>query len=148
VQRTLSRLIAGPRTFNLVVSNIPGPTVPMYLLGCQLQAAYPVVPLAEHHAVSVGMITIHDQACFGVYADRQALPDADMLARDIDGAITELLIGTHKISDPAGSLLARAHAASLHAVGPSPAGPQPLNGQPLNGQVEEPRATEPGQPTR
>jgi WS/DGAT/MGAT family acyltransferase len=148
VQRTLSRLIAGPRTFNLVVSNIPGPTVPMYLLGCQLQAAYPVVPLAEHHAVSVGMITIHDQACFGVYADRQALPDADMLARDIDGAITELLMGTHKIVDPAGSLLARAHAASLHAVGPSPARPQPLDGQPLNGQVEEPRATEPGKPTR
>jgi hypothetical protein len=98
--------------------------------------------------VSVGMITIHDQACFGVYADRQALPDADMLARDIDGAITELLMGTHKIVDPAGSLLARAHAASLHAVGPSPARPQPLDGQPLNGQVEEPRATEPGKPTR
>jgi hypothetical protein len=111
------------------------------MLGCPLQAAYPVVPLAEHHAVSVGMITVHDQACFGVYADRQALPDADMLARDIDGAITELLIGTHKIVEPAESLLARAHAASLHAVSPS-------RPQPLGGPVEEPLATEPGKPTQ
>ena len=37
------------------------------------------------------MTTVRDQACFGVYADREALPDADRLARDIDEAITELL---------------------------------------------------------
>ncbi len=104
VQQALSRLIASPRTFNLVVSNIPGPTVPMYMLGCQLQAAYPVVPLAEHHAVSVGMTTVHDQACFGVYADRQALPDVDTLAHDIDDAITELLASTQRITHPAESL--------------------------------------------
>jgi WS/DGAT/MGAT family acyltransferase len=91
VQHTLSRLIASPRAFNLVVSNIPGPNEPMYMLGCPLRATYPVVPLADHHAVSVGMTTVHDQACFGVYADPQALPDVDMLAHDIDEAIAELL---------------------------------------------------------
>ncbi len=91
VQQSLSRFIASPRTFNLVVSNIPGPSVPMYMLGCPLQATYPVVPLSERHAVSVGMTTIHEQACFGVYADREALPDVDMLAHDIDDAISELL---------------------------------------------------------
>jgi diacylglycerol O-acyltransferase / wax synthase len=96
VQQALSRLIASPRTFNLVVSNIPGPPVPMYMLGCQLQAAYPVVPLAEHHAVSVGMTTINDQACFGVYADPETLPDVHTLADDIDSAITELLTSTHR----------------------------------------------------
>jgi hypothetical protein len=90
VQQTLSRFVASPRTFNLVVSNIPGPAVPMYMLGCPLQATYPVVPLSEHHAVSVGMTTVQDQACFGVYADRERLPDVDMLAHDIDRAITEL----------------------------------------------------------
>jgi len=91
VQQTVSRLIASPRAFNLVVSNIPGPNVPMYMLGCPLEATYPTVPLADNHAVSVGMTTIHDQACFGVYVDRQAMPDADMLARDIDQEISELL---------------------------------------------------------
>jgi diacylglycerol O-acyltransferase / wax synthase len=91
VQQTLSRLIASPRAFNLVVSNIPGPPLPTYMLGCPLQAAYPVVPLAEHHTVSVGMTTVNDQACFGVYADPQALPDVNMLAHDIDEAITQLV---------------------------------------------------------
>jgi len=37
---------------------------------CPLRATYPVVPLADRHAVSVGMTTVHGQACFGVYADR------------------------------------------------------------------------------
>ena len=93
LQQTLSRLIASPRTFNLVVSNIPGPTAPLYMLGCPLKATYPVVPLADRHALSVGMTTVRDLACFGVYADRETLPDADRLARDIDDAIAELVAG-------------------------------------------------------
>ena len=91
VRQAISRAIASPRTFNLVVSNIPGPAEPMYMLGCPLEATYPVVPLADRHAVSVGMTTVCDRACFGVYADPETLPDAGALARDIDDAITELL---------------------------------------------------------
>src|SRR5262249_49814188 len=75
------------------VSNIPGPAAPLYMLGCPLKATYPVVPLADRHALSVGMTTVRDLACFGVYADRETVPDADMLARDIDHAIAELLAG-------------------------------------------------------
>jgi diacylglycerol O-acyltransferase len=118
VQQALSKLMSSPRAFNLVVSNIPGPTIPMYMLGCRLQAVYPMVPLADHHAVSVGMITIHDQACFGVYADRQALPDVDLLAQDIDEAVTELLAGTYRVAQSAGSLLTRARAAAPESAGP------------------------------
>jgi len=91
VQHALSRLIASPRTFNLVVSNIPGPAEPLYMLGCPLHATYPVVPLSERHALSIGMTTVGDLACFGVYADRRTLPDADGLAHDIDEALAELL---------------------------------------------------------
>ena len=108
MQQTVARVIASPRTFNLVVSNIPGPTVPLFMLGCPLQATYPVVPLADDHAVSVGMTTVRDRACFGVYADREALPDVGMLARDIDDAITELLAGTslHAVVESAGAVRA------------------------------------------
>jgi diacylglycerol O-acyltransferase len=91
VQRVLSHLIASPRTFNLVVSNIPGPRIPLYLLGCPLEEAYPVVPLSDQHAVSIGMTTVRDDACFGVYADREALPDADDLAERLNDAIDELV---------------------------------------------------------
>lgn len=93
VQNVISKLFASPRTFNLVVSNIPGPAEPLYMRGCQLQSVYPAVPLADHHTVSIGMTTVCDRACFGVYADREALPDADALAHSIDEAIGELLIG-------------------------------------------------------
>ena len=91
VQRVLSHLIASPRTFNLVVSNIPGPRVPLYLRGCRLEEAYPVVPLSERHGVSIGMTTVRDDACFGLYADRATVPDVDRLARRLDAAIDELL---------------------------------------------------------
>jgi diacylglycerol O-acyltransferase / wax synthase len=95
VQQTLSKLIASPRTANLVVSNIPGPAGPLFMLGCRLRGAYPVVPLSERHAVSVGMLSVDEQACFGVYADSESLPDVDALAKDIDDAIAELLVAAH-----------------------------------------------------
>jgi WS/DGAT/MGAT family acyltransferase len=87
----VSRIVASPRTFNLTVSNIPGMTDERYMLGCALGAVYPVVPLSDQHALSIGMVTVADRACFGVYADRERLPDASMLAEDIDYAIEELL---------------------------------------------------------
>ena len=91
VQRIASRLVASPRAFNLVVSNIPGPREPLYMCGAELLEAYPVVPLADRHALSIGFTTIRDTACFGIYADRESLPDARLLAQYIDDAIDELL---------------------------------------------------------
>jgi WS/DGAT/MGAT family acyltransferase len=91
VQRALARVIASPRTFNLVVSNIPGPSAPLYMHGCRLVEAYPVVPLADRHALSIGVTTVNGRACFGLYADRRSLPDADLLARDLGDEIDALL---------------------------------------------------------
>jgi WS/DGAT/MGAT family acyltransferase len=90
-QHALTRRIASPRTFNLTVSNIPGPREPMYMRGCELEAAYPVVPIADKHAVSVGMTTIRDRVCFGLYAASEPLPDSDDLARAVEASIDELL---------------------------------------------------------
>ena len=90
LQRAVSRLAAGPRAFNLVVSNIPGPQPPMYMRGCRLREAYPVVPLADRHALSIGVTSIGDRACFGLYADRESLPDVDLLATEIDAEIDQL----------------------------------------------------------
>jgi diacylglycerol O-acyltransferase / wax synthase len=91
LQHAASRIMASQRTFNLTVSNIPGPAEPLYMLGCELEEVYPVVPLADDHAVSIGLTTIKDRAFFGIYADRQSLPDADLLARGIGESIDELL---------------------------------------------------------
>ena len=59
--------------------------------GCQLEAAHPVIPLSDNHALSIGLTTIGDGAHFGVYCDRKRIPDADMLAGRIDLAVDELL---------------------------------------------------------
>jgi diacylglycerol O-acyltransferase / wax synthase len=91
VRKVLSRVVTSPRTFNLVVSNIPGPREPVYMLGCELEEVYPVVPLADRHALSIGLTTIKDQAFFGVYADERSLPDADVLARCLEESVDELL---------------------------------------------------------
>jgi hypothetical protein len=62
----------------------------MYMCGCRLHDAYPVVPLSARHALSVGMTTIGEHACFGLYADPETLPDSDALADDLDAALDEL----------------------------------------------------------
>jgi diacylglycerol O-acyltransferase len=90
LQRAMSRLVASPRTFNVVVSNIPGPQEPVWMLGCRLREAYPVVPLADRHALSIGFTSVAGGAFFGIYADRDAAPDAELLAGDIGDALDEL----------------------------------------------------------
>ena len=90
LQHAVSRAAASERAFNLVVSNIPGPAQPLYMLGCKLEEVYPVVPLADRHSVSIGFTTVDDQAFFGVYASRESLPDADDLAASIAESVDEL----------------------------------------------------------
>ena len=103
VQRVVSHLVSSPRTFNLVVSNIPGPRIALYMLGSELRESYPVVPLAKDHALSIGMTTIRDDACFGFYVDRKTLPDADELPAHVDAAIDELLALTAPRPAPDGA---------------------------------------------
>jgi diacylglycerol O-acyltransferase len=78
-----ARMAASPRTYNVTISNIPGPEAPLYMLGARLEEAYPVVPLSEDHAVSVGVFSYQGHAHFGFYADPSALPDV----RDLPDAV-------------------------------------------------------------
>jgi WS/DGAT/MGAT family acyltransferase len=85
-----ARLAASPRLYNLTVSNVPGPRVPVYLLGCELQEAAPVIPLPERHALSVGMFTYRDRLTFGVYADPTALPEVAAVPAALAAAVRDL----------------------------------------------------------
>jgi WS/DGAT/MGAT family acyltransferase len=91
IQHAVSHVVADQRTFNVVVSNIPGPRIPLYMMGCPLREAYPIVPLADHHGVAVGFTSVCDTGFFGIYADRKSIPDAAALASDIDASIDELM---------------------------------------------------------
>ncbi|HUR84500.1 MAG TPA: wax ester/triacylglycerol synthase family O-acyltransferase [Solirubrobacteraceae bacterium] len=66
-------------SFNLTVSNIPGPRRPLHMLGAELDEIYPVVPVAEDQALSIGMLRYHRHLHFGLHADPEALPHATRL---------------------------------------------------------------------
>lgn len=78
----LGWLATRPQTFNAVVSNIPGPREPLYVLGRPLRAAYPAVPLARAHGLSVGVLSYRDVLHVGLYADPGVVPDVEEVARD------------------------------------------------------------------
>ena len=78
-QHALAHAFAHPRLFNLTISSVPGPAVPRYLRGCRLREVWSAVPLAERHALSIGVVTVAGSACFGMYSDAETLPDADLL---------------------------------------------------------------------
>jgi diacylglycerol O-acyltransferase len=86
-----ARLSARQRMFNLVVTNVPGPQFPLYMLGRRLQEIFPMVPLAANQALGVAIMSYDGQLNFGLNADYDALPDLEQLAQDLSDAIAELL---------------------------------------------------------
>lgn len=85
-----ARVAHRQRFANLVVTNVPGPQVPLYCMGARLLEAYPVVPLAHNLTVAIGILSYCGQLHFGLFADRDAFADLDVLARAIDDSFSEL----------------------------------------------------------
>jgi diacylglycerol O-acyltransferase / wax synthase len=85
-----ARLQARQRMFNLVVTNVPGPQFPLYMLGRKLHAMYPMVPLAENQALGVAIMSYNGQLNFGLNADFDAVPDLEALADELRASIAEL----------------------------------------------------------
>jgi WS/DGAT/MGAT family acyltransferase len=85
-----ARLQARQRFFNLVVTNVPGPQFPLYLLGRRLKALYPVVPLARRQALGIAVMSYDGHLGFGLLADYDALPELETIAHELDRAIAAL----------------------------------------------------------
>ena len=86
-----SRLNFSTRLFNLIVTNVPGPQFPLYLLGRELEQLIPVAFLPEHHALAVAIMSYNGKVEFGLLGDYDALEDIDSVARDIESALAELV---------------------------------------------------------
>lgn len=85
-----ARLQARQRFFNVVVTNVPGPQFPLYLMGHRLQALYPVVPLARRQALGIAVMSYDGQLGFGLLADYDALPELETIADELERAIVAL----------------------------------------------------------
>jgi WS/DGAT/MGAT family acyltransferase len=85
-----ARLQPAQRFFNLVVTNVPGPQFPLYVLGRQMESIFPLVPLARRQALCVGIMSYNGQVDFGLVGDYDAMADLDSFGLDLEGAIGEL----------------------------------------------------------
>ena len=81
----------GRRLFNLVITNVPGPQFPLFAAGARLDEIFPIVPLGRGQALSVGLTSYDGGVFYGFTADRDAMPDVDVLASLIDESLAELL---------------------------------------------------------
>ncbi len=80
-----------PRTFNLVVTNVPGPQFPLYAAGARMLESYPVQPLLPDQALAIGVTSYDGAVHYGLTADRDALPDVEVIGQCLTEAIAELV---------------------------------------------------------
>jgi diacylglycerol O-acyltransferase / wax synthase len=85
-----SRLMSRQRFFNLVVTNVPGPQFPLYLLGRRMLDPFPMVPLASGQAVGVALLSYDGRINFGLVGDFDLMWDLDDLAVDLADSLAEL----------------------------------------------------------
>jgi diacylglycerol O-acyltransferase len=85
-----SRLMSRQRFFNLVVTNVPGPQFPLYLLGRRMLDPFPMVPLASGQAVGVALLSYDGRINFGLVGDFDLMWDLDDLAVDLEDSLAEL----------------------------------------------------------
>jgi len=86
-----SRLNFSTRLFNLIVTNVPGPQFPLYVLGREMLQAYPVAFLPESHALAIAIMSYNGQMNFGLLGDYDALPDIDSLGESIAAELAMLV---------------------------------------------------------
>jgi diacylglycerol O-acyltransferase / wax synthase len=86
-----ARLLARQRAFNLVITNVPGPRVPLYCLGRRMTELYPLVPLGANATVAVAVFSYDTTIGLGIMGDHDAAPDLSLLAEGIEKEIAALV---------------------------------------------------------
>jgi diacylglycerol O-acyltransferase len=86
-----SRLNFSTRLFNLIVTNVPGPQFPLYVLGREMLQAIPVAFLPENHALAIAIMSYNGQMNFGLLGDFDALPDIDTIGASIEEELSNFV---------------------------------------------------------
>jgi WS/DGAT/MGAT family acyltransferase len=84
-----TRLNLSPRAYNILVTNIPGPQQPRYLMGRRMRSVYPLTFLGGDRAAAVAVMSYDGMAGFGLIADYDALRDIDVLAAAFGESVDE-----------------------------------------------------------
>ncbi|MCW2991131.1 MAG: acyltransferase [Solirubrobacterales bacterium] len=94
LQGQAARMAASPRLYNVTVSNVPGPRVPLYLAGGRVRSILPVIPIPDRHALAIGALTYENRLHLSAYLDPETLPRADGLPTMLADAFEELELAT------------------------------------------------------
>lgn len=100
-----ARLQSRSRFFNLLITNVPGPQFPLYLLGRELLGCYPAVPLVPTSAVAVALLSYNNRFGIGLTADADHMRDVARLGEHLRAGMAELveLANTEHAAAPAAS---------------------------------------------
>ncbi len=85
-----ARLNFSTRLFNTIVTNVPGPQMPLYVLGRKLEEAFPVAFLPQNHALAVAIMSYNGRVGFGLLADYDSMEDVEIIAEGIEESLVEL----------------------------------------------------------
>jgi diacylglycerol O-acyltransferase / wax synthase len=85
-----ARINFSTRLFNLIVTNVPGPQIPLYVLGRELDEFFPVAFLPPHQALAIAIVSYNGEITFGLLADYDSMEDVDEIAEGTSAAIAEL----------------------------------------------------------
>jgi WS/DGAT/MGAT family acyltransferase len=86
-----ARINFSTRLFNLIVTNVPGPQIPLYVLGRELQDVFPVAFLPQDHALAIAIMSYHGTINFGLLADYDEMEDVDLITDGLNESLAELL---------------------------------------------------------
>ena len=85
-----SRINFSTRLFNLIVTNVPGPQIPLYVLGRELEEVFPIAFLPENHTMAVAIMSYNGRINFGLLADYDSMDDVDEIAEGLTRSLEEL----------------------------------------------------------
>jgi WS/DGAT/MGAT family acyltransferase len=90
IHSTIAQALYATRLFNVTITNVPGPKQTLYAFGAPLREIHPLVPLAAEHAVGVAALSYDGNVFFGVVADRDTVPDLEVLLSALRASVEEL----------------------------------------------------------
>ena len=86
----LSRMVTRVRPFNVAITNVPGPPIPLYMLGGRLEAIYPMVPLFSNQALGIAVMSCDGKVLWGFNSDWDSLPDLHDLVDHVKVSFEDL----------------------------------------------------------
>jgi diacylglycerol O-acyltransferase len=116
-----SRLNFSTRLFNLIVTNVPGPQFPLYMMGREMQEIVPVAFLPENHALAIAAMSYNGKLDFGLLGDYDAVPDLEKMAGFFEESLAELLEAAGKARGVTPSAKAKAVKPAAKAARKRPA---------------------------